>query len=307
MSQWSCGQDVRPPPPFPTTRGAGTIPHASCIVLSTQTTTKKIPIAPGGHHKNSLLSDLARLCRRRGNQHTQNGRIDTSPPSCERSNHPHSGGGRENQRWLPTAADRGRELNMAASSRRRQLRRTRKARERDRTGVGARAAGRIEAGVIKGKFRGKKEIPRWLPMVRNAKTGYFGVMSSKMATVVSRDAVLLAHVELFHFCITRDMPKFALLFDIRLNFTVLYALEPASFLHRLPHEHESTPFLTELHAIEVRMEKRRNERAKETGDSRESPPASDIVMHDSHMRKSGSDPVGDWIRFTLVGMEQANR
>ncbi|KAJ8869159.1 hypothetical protein PR048_030727 [Dryococelus australis] len=41
--------------------------------------------------------------------------------------------------------------------------------------------------------------------------------------------------------------KFALLFGIRLNFTVLYALEPASFLHWLLHRNEATPFLTELH------------------------------------------------------------
>ncbi|KAJ8869246.1 hypothetical protein PR048_030818 [Dryococelus australis] len=34
-----------------------------------------------------------------------------------------------------------------------------------------------------------------------------------------------------------------------LNFTVLYALEPAPFLHWLLHRYEATPFLTELHVI----------------------------------------------------------
>ncbi|KAJ8876738.1 hypothetical protein PR048_021185 [Dryococelus australis] len=40
--------------------------------------------------------------------------------------------------------------------------------------------------------------------------------------------------------------------------------------------------------------------AGETGDPRENPPTSLIVRHDSHMRKSGSDPAGDWTRFTLT-------
>ncbi|KAJ8897436.1 hypothetical protein PR048_002782 [Dryococelus australis] len=43
--------------------------------------------------------------------------------------------------------------------------------------------------------------------------------------------------------------QFALLFGIRLNFTVLYILEPASFLHWLPPRCEVTPFLIELHVI----------------------------------------------------------
>ncbi|KAJ8886223.1 hypothetical protein PR048_012432 [Dryococelus australis] len=43
--------------------------------------------------------------------------------------------------------------------------------------------------------------------------------------------------------------RFALLFGIRLNFTVLYELEPASFLHWLLHICKDTPSLTELHMI----------------------------------------------------------
>ncbi|KAJ8895586.1 hypothetical protein PR048_000922 [Dryococelus australis] len=37
--------------------------------------------------------------------------------------------------------------------------------------------------------------------------------------------------------------------------------------------------------IEVNMERRRNERAGETGDPRENPPTNGIVRHDSHLRK----------------------
>ncbi|KAJ8872050.1 hypothetical protein PR048_025651 [Dryococelus australis] len=36
------------------------------------------------------------------------------------------------------------------------------------------------------------------------------------------------------------------------------------------------------------------------------PPTSGVVRHDSHMRESGSDPVGDRTQFVLVGGEQAN-
>ncbi|KAJ8894735.1 hypothetical protein PR048_000042 [Dryococelus australis] len=39
--------------------------------------------------------------------------------------------------------------------------------------------------------------------------------------------------------------------------------------------------------MKVSMEQRRNERVGETADPRENPPTSDIVRHDSHMRKSG--------------------
>ncbi|KAJ8880610.1 hypothetical protein PR048_017080 [Dryococelus australis] len=52
---------------------------------------------------------------------------------------------------------------------------------------------------------------------------------------------------------------------------------------------------------EASMEQRRNERAGETGDLRENPPTSGIVRHDSHMRKSGSDPAGNRTRFVYVG------
>ncbi|KAJ8866400.1 hypothetical protein PR048_032243 [Dryococelus australis] len=47
-----------------------------------------------------------------------------------------------------------------------------------------------------------------------------------------------------------------------------------------------------VRAIEVNMERRRNEGAGETGDPRENPQTSGIVRHDSHLRKSG-DPAGD--------------
>ncbi|KAJ8882479.1 hypothetical protein PR048_014290 [Dryococelus australis] len=56
------------------------------------------------------------------------------------------------------------------------------------------------------------------------------------------------------------------------------------------------------------MEQHRNASAGETGDSRGNPPTSDIVRHDSHMRKSGGDPArGLNTGFALVGSEQANR
>ncbi|KAJ8883886.1 hypothetical protein PR048_015741 [Dryococelus australis] len=48
-------------------------------------------------------------------------------------------------------------------------------------------------------------------------------------------------------------------------------------------------------------------RAEEMADPREKPPTSDIVRHDSHMRKSRSDSAGDGVRLNLVGGEQANR
>ncbi|KAJ8875896.1 hypothetical protein PR048_023803 [Dryococelus australis] len=37
------------------------------------------------------------------------------------------------------------------------------------------------------------------------------------------------------------------------------------------------------------------------------PPTSRIARHNPHMRKFGSDPAGDCIRFAMVGSEQANR
>ncbi|KAJ8897437.1 hypothetical protein PR048_002783, partial [Dryococelus australis] len=62
-----------------------------------------------------------------------------------------------------------------------------------------------------------------------------------------------------------------------------------------------------MRVIEVSMEQRRSERAGETGDTRENPPSSDIVQHNSHVRKSGSDPTGYLTRFALVGGKCANR
>ncbi|KAJ8885849.1 hypothetical protein PR048_012055 [Dryococelus australis] len=44
-----------------------------------------------------------------------------------------------------------------------------------------------------------------------------------------------------------------------------------------------------------------NARAEETGDPRENPQTSDIVRHDSHIRKSGSDPAGDRTRTGMKG------
>ncbi|KAJ8873430.1 hypothetical protein PR048_024247 [Dryococelus australis] len=44
----------------------------------------------------------------------------------------------------------------------------------------------------------------------------------------------------------------------------------------------------------------------ETGDSRENPLNSGIVLHDSHVRKSGSDPAGNRNRFASVGDESSN-
>ncbi|KAJ8887211.1 hypothetical protein PR048_013426 [Dryococelus australis] len=42
------------------------------------------------------------------------------------------------------------------------------------------------------------------------------------------------------------------------------------------------------------------------GDRRKKPPTSGIVYHNTHIRKSGSDPNGNRIWFTLLGGEQAN-
>ncbi|KAJ8877449.1 hypothetical protein PR048_021904 [Dryococelus australis] len=48
-----------------------------------------------------------------------------------------------------------------------------------------------------------------------------------------------------------------------------------------------------MSVIKASVEQLRNERAGETGDSRENPPTNGIVRHDSRMRNSGSDPAGD--------------
>ncbi|KAJ8888872.1 hypothetical protein PR048_008366 [Dryococelus australis] len=47
------------------------------------------------------------------------------------------------------------------------------------------------------------------------------------------------------------------------------------------------------------MERRRNARAGKTGDLRANPKTRGIVRHDSHMRKSGSDPAGNVILTTV--------
>ncbi|KAJ8879194.1 hypothetical protein PR048_019800 [Dryococelus australis] len=47
------------------------------------------------------------------------------------------------------------------------------------------------------------------------------------------------------------------------------------------------------------MKQRRNARAVETGDPRENSPISSIVRHDSHVRKSGSDPAGYRTRYAV--------
>ncbi|KAJ8870387.1 hypothetical protein PR048_029408 [Dryococelus australis] len=51
----------------------------------------------------------------------------------------------------------------------------------------------------------------------------------------------------------------------------------------------------------VSMEQRRNARVREAGEPRENPSTNDIVRHDLHMRKSGSDPAGNRTRFAWVG------
>ncbi|KAJ8891929.1 hypothetical protein PR048_004488 [Dryococelus australis] len=58
--------------------------------------------------------------------------------------------------------------------------------------------------------------------------------------------------------------------------------------------------------IEFSMEQRRNERAGENGRARENPPTSGVVRHDSHLRKSGTDPAGSRTRLVWLGGEQAN-
>ncbi|KAJ8898104.1 hypothetical protein PR048_003464 [Dryococelus australis] len=50
----------------------------------------------------------------------------------------------------------------------------------------------------------------------------------------------------------------------------------------------------------MRGEQSRNAKAGETGDFRENPPTSGIVLLDSHLLKSGSDLAGDQSRFVLV-------
>ncbi|KAJ8896910.1 hypothetical protein PR048_002256 [Dryococelus australis] len=53
--------------------------------------------------------------------------------------------------------------------------------------------------------------------------------------------------------------------------------------------------------VEVKMEQRRNVRAKNVGDPRENPPTSGIVQHDSHVRKSALNSAEIRTRFALEG------
>ncbi|KAJ8897352.1 hypothetical protein PR048_002698 [Dryococelus australis] len=60
-----------------------------------------------------------------------------------------------------------------------------------------------------------------------------------------------------------------------------------------------------MRVIEVSMERRRNERTRETDDPRAKPAGtSGIVRHDFHLRKFESEPAGDRTRFALVGGDQ---
>ncbi|KAJ8867069.1 hypothetical protein PR048_032931 [Dryococelus australis] len=63
-------------------------------------------------------------------------------------------------------------------------------------------------------------------------------------------------------------------------------------LHDDSSYHDSSYHESSMSVIEVRMERRRNERAKEPEDPRENPLTNGIVRHDSHMRKS-ADSAGD--------------
>ncbi|KAJ8878818.1 hypothetical protein PR048_019404 [Dryococelus australis] len=53
--------------------------------------------------------------------------------------------------------------------------------------------------------------------------------------------------------------------------------------------------------------RRTSERTASLRNPRGNPPTSDIVAHDSCLRKSGSDPSGDSTRFASTGGEQSNR
>ncbi|KAJ8871918.1 hypothetical protein PR048_028258 [Dryococelus australis] len=54
------------------------------------------------------------------------------------------------------------------------------------------------------------------------------------------------------------------------------------------------------------MERHWNVKAGEAGGTQENPPTSAIVQHDSHMRKSRSEPAGDRVRMAVVGGERAS-
>ncbi|KAJ8883608.1 hypothetical protein PR048_015452 [Dryococelus australis] len=61
-----------------------------------------------------------------------------------------------------------------------------------------------------------------------------------------------------------------------------------------------TLFNIPMRAIEVNMERHRNEGVGETGDPRGNPSTNGIVQHDFHLQKSG-DPAGDRTRLALEG------
>ncbi|KAJ8894023.1 hypothetical protein PR048_006633 [Dryococelus australis] len=96
---------------------------------------------------------------------------------------------------------------------------------------------------------------------------------------------------------------------------------PPPFISVLLHTHLASPSsalrtsmlraaqISVLHnrPFTVSMEQRQNGRVGGSRRSRENPPASGIVRHDPHMRKSVSDPAGDRTRFALLGGERANR
>ncbi|KAJ8874136.1 hypothetical protein PR048_024978 [Dryococelus australis] len=66
-------------------------------------------------------------------------------------------------------------------------------------------------------------------------------------------------------------------------------------------------FAVPMRVFEASLEQRRNERAAETGNSRENSPTNGIVRHDSHMRKSGVTRSGIEPGIALVGGERTNR
>ncbi|KAJ8877077.1 hypothetical protein PR048_021529 [Dryococelus australis] len=68
-----------------------------------------------------------------------------------------------------------------------------------------------------------------------------------------------------------------------------------------PPECESEGLPVRHLAHEVSVEQRLDARAGETRDPRGNPPTNGTVRHDSHKRKSGSDPAGNRIRFAVVG------
>ncbi|KAJ8871800.1 hypothetical protein PR048_028140 [Dryococelus australis] len=89
--------------------------------------------------------------------------------------------------------------------------------------------------------------------------------------------------------VVKSRPNISQLNSILLNFEYFSAF----YVLEMDEENSLSP----RRRIEVSMEQCRNERAGETGDTRENPPTSVIVRDDSRMRKSGSEPAGDRTRF----------